>query len=62
MHTNHHLTSDQLALVGVALLASGIGILAGGMAIPDRLLSTGIAWAGSVMFFAIAHHPRRGGR
>jgi hypothetical protein len=52
------MTSDQFALVGVALLAGGIGILAGGMGIPDRVLSTGIAWAGSVMFFAIARHRR----
>ena len=60
MRSNQHMTSDQFALVGVALLAGGIGILAGGMAIPDRVLSTGIAWVGSVMFFAIAHHPRGG--
>jgi hypothetical protein len=48
------MTSDQFALVGVALLAGGLGILTGGMGIPDRLLSTGIAWGGSVLFFAIA--------
>jgi hypothetical protein len=48
------MTNDHFALIGVALLAGGLGILAGGMGIPDRLLSTGIAWGGSAMFFAIA--------
>ena len=58
MRTSHHVSGDQIALFGVALLAGGIGILAGGIGLPDRLLSTGIAWAGSVMFFAVARHQR----
>ena len=57
-HTRHHASGDQIALAGVALLAAGIGILAGGVNLPDRVLSTGIAWAGSVLFFAVAHHHR----
>ena len=45
---------NDLALMGIVLLACGIGVLATGTALAERLLMAGGLWAAAVAAFATA--------
>jgi hypothetical protein len=54
-----HLRSNDVALIGIVLLAVGIAVLAAGTQLADRLLLAGALWAGAGVVFAAARHPNR---
>jgi len=45
---------NDLALIGIALLACGIGVLAIGAHLADRLLFAGALWSAAFATFAAA--------
>lgn len=57
MHSGRHLRRDEIALIGVVLLACGIAALAVGGELPYRLLSALAAWLGALACFFVAHRP-----
>jgi hypothetical protein len=53
------LRSNEVALIGIVLLAGGIAVLASGPRLPDRFPLAGALWAGALAMFAAARHPTR---
>jgi hypothetical protein len=47
--------ANDVALIGIVLLALGIAVLVGGARVPGRLPLTGTLWGAAVLFFAAAH-------
>ena len=45
---------NDVALVGIVLIACGIAMLATGMGLVERLLSTGALWSAAFAAFATA--------
>jgi membrane associated rhomboid family serine protease len=54
-----HLRNNDVALIGIVLLACGIAVLAAGPRVPARLLFAGALWASAGVMFAAARHPGR---
>jgi hypothetical protein len=50
-------TRNDVALIGIVLLACGIAVLASGTGLPERLLMAAGLWGGALVAFAAA---RRG--
>jgi hypothetical protein len=62
VRAGRRLRSDQLALIGVVLLALGIGLVAGAAPVVGRLPLAGAAWVAALLFFLRAHGPWRSRR
>jgi hypothetical protein len=57
--TRKRLSSYDIALIGIVLLACGIAVLAAVPQIGAALPSAGVLWTGALMTFAAARRPHR---
>jgi hypothetical protein len=53
------LRSNDLALIGIVLLACGIAILAAGAGLGERLAATAGLWTSALVVFGAARQPGR---
>jgi hypothetical protein len=51
--------ANDVALIGVVLLALGLAVLIGGARVGGRLPLTGALWGAALLFFAAARQPGR---
>ena len=58
MHPGRHLRRDEIALIGIVLLACGVAALLLGGAFQYRLVSAIASWLGAAACFTVAHRPR----
>jgi hypothetical protein len=59
MTTHKRLSSYEIALIGIVLVAFGIAALASASALGDGLLLAGAPWALAVATFVAARRPSR---
>ena len=54
MRTRKRLGSNEIALIGIVLLAFGIAVLAGAPRLGARVVLAGALWAGALVTFVAA--------
>jgi hypothetical protein len=59
MRTSKRVSSNDMALIGVVLLAAGIALLAAGTGLAETLIGTVGLWTSALVVFGAARKPGR---